>query len=46
MKMRFSLCLIALGLTAQLVGQNNSEDVLVSLKESVPCIRALWTHRR
>ena len=36
MKMRFSLCLIALGLTAQLVGQNNSEDVLVSLKESVP----------
>ncbi|PTM01007.1 MAG: hypothetical protein DA440_01320 [Bacteroidetes bacterium] len=36
MKMRFSLCLIALGLTAQLVGQNNSEDVPVSLKESVP----------
>ena len=35
MKLRFSLCLIALGLTAQLVGQNNSEDVLVSLKESV-----------
>ena len=34
--MRFSLCLIALGLTAQLVGQNNSEDVPVSLKESVP----------
>ena len=36
MKMRFSLCLIALGLTAQLVGQNNSEDVPVSLKETVP----------
>ena len=36
MKMRFSLCLIALGLTTQLVGQNNSEDALVSLKESVP----------
>lgn len=35
MKMRFSLCLIALGLTAQLVGQNNSKDVPVSL-ESVP----------
>lgn len=36
MKKRFSLCLIALGLTAQLVGQNSSEDALVSLKESVP----------
>ena len=36
MKIRFSLCLIALGLTAQLVGQNKSKDVPVSLKESVP----------
>lgn len=34
--MRFSLCLIALGLTAQLVGQNNAADVPMFLKESVP----------
>ena len=36
MKMRFSLCLIALGLTAQLVGQNDPADVHISLKETVP----------
>ncbi|MCH1534679.1 MAG: energy transducer TonB [Schleiferiaceae bacterium] len=36
MKMRFSLCLIALGLTVQLIGQNNSGDVLISPKETVP----------
>ena len=36
MKMRFSLCLIALGLTAQIVGQNNAADVPMFLKESVP----------
>ena len=34
--MRFSLCLIALGLTAQLVGQNDPADVHISLKETVP----------
>ncbi|MDG1313624.1 MAG: energy transducer TonB [Schleiferiaceae bacterium] len=36
MKVRFSLCLIALGLTAQLAGQTNSGDVHISLKEAVP----------
>jgi TonB family protein len=36
MKTRFSLCLIALGLTAQLIGQNNAADVHISLKETVP----------
>jgi hypothetical protein len=36
MKMRFSLCLMALGITTQLVGQNNLEGVHVTLKETVP----------
>ena len=36
MKMRFSLCLMALGITTQLVGQNNLEVVHVTLKETVP----------
>ena len=34
--MRFSLCLMALGITTQLVGQNNLEWVHVTFKETVP----------
>ena len=46
MKMRFSLCLIALGLTAQLVGQNDPADVHISLKETVQIIylKLIWSH--
>ena len=36
MKMRLSLCVFALGLTHVLVGQNNSTEVHVTLKETVP----------
>ena len=36
MKMRLSLCVFALGLTHVLVGQNNSTEVHVTPKETVP----------
>ena len=36
MKIRFSLCLMAFGITTQLVGQNNLEGIYSTPKETTP----------